>query len=222
MSSLQALSAIKIKSETIRKALYKLTLLSKRTKLSLYWVRAHSGLVGNELADAAAKDGTTATTFLPTRKPFSLTKRLTNQYIESCHDSLWKRAVRVQSKSWIPKIDPLLSEKILTYGRFMIGLIIQAITGTNNLSRHTHNKDFNIPSNCRICNAKIEDFDHLVQGCPGLEMLSWKHLPGRNIDGSWSLDQLVAFLKTPAVTHLMTTRREFGSADRFEDHGVTY
>ena len=56
---------------------------------------------------------------------------------------------------------------------------------------------------CRLCNKKVEDFNHLVQECDELEMVSWRTLTGRNIDGDWDPGELAAFLENPTVFALM-------------------
>ena len=125
------------------------------------------------------------------------------------------------TKLWIPKIGIPQTKGLLEINnRKTVGLIAQWVTSFNNLNYHTHRKhkkDFpNTDKTCRLCkNPKsLETSWHLATECERTANAARLHLHKFTLDHkSWTWDSLKAFITSPMIFKLVTTRAEVGGDD---------
>ena len=92
--------------------------------------------------------------------------------------------------------------------RGAIATLIQAITGFNNLSYHSWNKDNGNDPACRLCGQEREEFLHLVNDCVKTRELSSELFGPNGLTNRWDLNSLETFLENPTIKFLMENRKE--------------
>ena len=116
----------------------------------------------------------------------------------------------IETKRWFPFVDRKKPLRLILLDRYMLGLVCQFITGFSNLSYMTNKKDNRIDPTCRLCGNAEEKAWHLITDCEALERTSRNIMEMLHDDSTWSVDELVTFLKTPQVARLMAQRRIYG------------
>ena len=107
-----------------------------------------------------------------------------------------------QTKLFLNEPDARVSKKIMRYGRSRIKLIIEAITGQNELSYLQNIIDSEVAPVCRLCLESDEHFSHLMWECPALEAERLRI--GMTVGGrEWEVQQLVDLLDLKSVSDLM-------------------
>ena len=92
--------------------------------------------------------------------------------------------------------------ELLKLSKRILALIVQFVTGFNNMNHHTQRKvgRAQLPT-CRLCDEGDETGWHLATECEKVDS-SLQFNP----DHDWSVDQLVALVTAPAITHLLEVR----------------
>jgi len=208
---LAALDNVTLNSKQVHKCITALNNLGKANTVHLRWVKAHIGITGNELADKLAKRGALNEANYNQGIPIPLVKLKNNiktYYYNKWH-SLWKvhKEAR-QTKIWFQTPDPNLSRKLLEIPRPKLGLLIQFLTGHNNLMRHKAICDPDVDSTCRLCLEEEESSFHVIAECPVLQTARWNnfHLTTLQNPPVWSIQQVTRFLKETTIGDLLDQR----------------
>src|SRR5207249_12030559 len=133
----------------------------------------HVGTLGNEAADAAAKDGGQLQVMGP--EPFvPVSQALLEGTFRESNEKKWnnewlERTDCRQTKNWFPKVDRRKSIGLLkNTPRDLYGKVLQFITGHNFLNRHSSLIDPTKGNQCRYCEQAQETSWHLCVECPRL------------------------------------------------------
>ena len=212
LSTITALQNVIISSSQIQKALYLLNAVGSQNSLTLGWVKAHAGHIGNEKADDLAKLGA-ALPAVPQSLPLPLSfvkKEIRAHFHQRWIEEWHARPDCRQTRLWFPEPEFLRTLIIFCLPRAVVGFIIQFVTGFNNLGYHTYKKgEIDIfTACCRLCYDDWEQAWHLATSCPHLEALSHSIFGSTDISNNgWTPSQLVSFINHPRVLPLLTTRR---------------
>ena len=169
-SAIQAIQSDHIKSSLVLECVKTLNQLGEKNGVTLQWIKAHVGHMGNEAADQNAKRGSEELAFGP--EPFlpipqSYIDAQINKKILAKWSKRWSNNKTCrQTKLWFETLTNKFQKFLKKGSRIEVGRLVQFITGHCNLRRHQHfiNKDIN--PNCRFCYLDLETPWHFVTECP--------------------------------------------------------
>jgi hypothetical protein len=144
-------------------------------------VPGHRGTVGNEKADALAREGS-ANTFIGPEPVFGITKTTAHKSISAwikLHQTHWTNmAGHRQSKLIMGKPSQSLAADVLQLSRTQIRVVTELMTGLCNLRKHLHTIGiFKENPVYRLCNEEEETTFHIVFECEVLAR-QWFNLMG--------------------------------------------
>ena len=178
LSVVQALSATSSNSPLILETRNELDRLTKDNNISIFWIRGHYGIEGNERADALAKQATT--TGLPTTvpPPSSILKtKLLNNSISSRIDHISTR----QTSNPLNNI--LAHFASPTYLKFFHSLTRRNTRIlTSFLDNRAPLKDFlfkiglSSDPTCDFCESSNQTNEHILNSCPSISLQRSIHL----------------------------------------------
>jgi hypothetical protein len=169
-AALFALGKNLITSRTVKETVESLQSISKNNKVTLSWIPAHSGYVGNEIADLLAKNANKwYRGFRYTRVPKSIIKLNNNNLLKERSKLQWDSQVKMKhSKEFIVDYDANRKKELLKMNRKQITLISGFLTG-HFATRYMLKKKRIIEDDmCRYCEAHAETAKHLLCDCIGL------------------------------------------------------
>ena len=179
---LLALDNIWTNSVSIEKTKTALKALASRgNKITLRYIKAHSGKIGNEQADCAAKKGAISKrspnkTFLCSKAKIKedFRTRIINEWQEKWYNIPPDRMR--QTKCFLNGPDKKIWKMLRFKGKNDIGILIRFLTGHAYMLKHEMLINFGYEAleykniNCRLCQEGIETPYHLVTECPCLNL----------------------------------------------------
>ena len=147
-------------------------LLQERNSVEILKVKAHTNIVGNEIADQLAKEATTNSK--TTKNELALTK---TQIINKLGTSNRKQMIieinnKKYSKFTTTIVTKIINDNMRTHwnSRITMRSMTLAISNQNNLRSALHNRDHSIDPRCELCGTK-ENSEHKILDCPDLDCL---------------------------------------------------
>ena len=207
-AAINAIGKNKTTSLLVKECVEQLNKLSKRNKVTLQWIKAHVGHVGNEAADKNAKNGADQVEagpepFLPL--PPNFQKQISESECSKIWLSRWEEDPKfcIQTKLWFKKPTHMFIS-FLSKDRNTVGKIIQFITGHCNLRKHQFRIGNATNPNCRLCNEAMETPWHLVSECPRLQGIREKYFHGPILHSfHWSPQVLLGFCKESSIWSML-------------------
>jgi ribonuclease HI len=185
----------------------KLNVLGLSAQITIKWVRAHAGTLGNELADDSAKFGAMASPDMvaPT---LPLAKSEMIRHIKDKLTKKWKDrwdsnpACRMSKILW-STINFKKSQSMLEWPRLDYSRAIRHITGHSHTRYHRSIVDKGItPKVCRHCTNADETSEHLILECPRFNQIRNKYfgfpIPTSN-SSIWSLQSFRRVIMAPLM-----------------------
>jgi ribonuclease HI len=199
-------------SKTVYKCVQALNNLNIRNPVTILWIKAHVGHLGNELADGHAKNGILhkeelGLTPIPSSPAYF--RALTQETLKTSWNDRWfQRDDCIHSKNFYPEVDLRKSAKIVKLNREKLSRLIRFTTGHTFLSGHrkTIKPNADINTMCRLCELEKETAEHIVADCEVL----WKprsdsfYKPFLDIPIPWEVPHMSKFLQNPKVRTLET------------------
>lgn len=181
-AALLALKAAKIESKLVWECINTLRELSRKNKVTLFWVPGHCGILGNEFADELARKGSSATFIGP--EPFLGTSKCAVRYeLKKWEDkqivSTWTltQGCRQAKNFIVPK--PATTKKLIGLKRNELRLITGLLTGHCPVKYHLKKLGMIDNDLCRFCNTELESSAHLLCDCAALATRRLKLLGNR-------------------------------------------
>ena len=205
-AALLALDNPMVKSRTVAGAVEALNaLVSTCRSVTLVWVPAHKGHVGNERADALAKKGTELTDpehLLRVGKPAATIKAELRSCIMKDWQQEWDHCGQAHhTKGFFFGPHPQKSKYIYKLARLELGRFVRVVTGHNNLNFFQAKIGLTSLEKCRFCGDGNETITHFITKCPRLLRASrefFQDCPPCN-DMKWSVRDILHFSFIPGV-----------------------
>ena len=135
--ALAALNQIDTRSKTVKDTKDALNLLAETLPVEIKWIRAHKGIVGNEIADRAAKSGAKLKTISPTTQAKAAIKQHVNDVVYESWNERWReQSTCRQTKIFLPEIDRGKSKKIMSLNKAQLSILVRNLTGHAHLDAH--------------------------------------------------------------------------------------
>jgi hypothetical protein len=173
-SALQALDKNVVRAVGLKECKLTLDKLQEKLPVTLHWIRAHQGHLGNEEADRAAKKGTELREFevepvIPV--PRTWTKKKIAQFIHEEWTLKWRGLSEArQMKIFWGEPDWKKSRALLNYDRVDYAEVFRWASGHSFHRYHnflTRPEKFYSPR-CRACGEEKEESSHLYAYCSAL------------------------------------------------------
>ena len=173
-NSLQKLNKPSTNSKLTLDTIENLNELSKSQNITLHKVRAHIGIVGNELADSLAKKGASTKQIGP--EPFLyLPKNTINEILKS--KMLKDRYKKITSTKIKPENKELLlaylknkPPKLANHLKSNIKNLTGIISGQNHLAHNENKMNKDTSPYCRHCSNTRETTEHFMSNCPAYSL----------------------------------------------------
>ena len=198
MSVLQSLRANEITKSIVFRT-YKLLnkIAAQGYVISLFWIKAHVGIEGNERADELAKNGTEMmyVTYLPLPRS-QIRSQVLNKLREVWRNEWEEYGEARHSKLFLSGPDKARGKQAYSLNRIDLRRLIMGITNHNNLYYHQWIQDDTINPTCRFCRMFDESFDHFFV-CEYFEGYRRDHgivWPFNDDDNAWTVSQIVSFI----------------------------
>jgi ribonuclease HI len=207
-AAIRALDTTLVTSRMVMSCIEALNKASVKNVLSIKWIKAHAGHLGNERADVLAKEGTNAGTMVavdgPARPGTYLKSRLKARF-EELWKGVWNRRTDCrQTKQWLTTPSKKTSYSLLKLGRRQFSKMVQLITGHNFMNRHQAVLGLTDDPICRLCLEEEETSLHVVAECPALARTRLEIFGAHVLDLplQWS-DRMATFLREGSIGHLL-------------------
>ena len=205
-AALLALNNPLIRSKTVWRTAQSLNALGKIAKrVTVLWIPAHKGHLGNEQADQLAKSGTMLTgqeSLLRVPCPKTYVRNKIHDYEIQRWVGEWRDSPGMSHTKQFCS-GPLQNKARFVYklARLELGRFVRIITGHNNLNAFQTRIGLWGSAECRFCEGPVESLLHLIHDCPRFWSQRADIFQGRSPtdDMKWSVRELLEFSYTPAI-----------------------
>ena len=205
-AAIMALMNPSIKSRTVSRAVEALNTLADRTKsVTIVWVPAHKGHIGNERADVLAKAGAASNDpeiFTPIEKPVSAFKQELRTKIYETWTKEWTQDNEAHhAKGFYCGPDARKAKYVYKLARLELGRFARIVTGHNNLNYFQSRIGLSRESRCRWCLRGNETILHFINECPRFVSFSRDMFLGNGprANNAWSVRTLLDFSYIPGI-----------------------
>jgi ribonuclease HI len=172
-ATLEALPAVKATSPFVRQCQRVLYDISTYHCVELFWVPGHSGILGNEIADELAREGSAhhfvglVPTVVVSRQCI---RRKIQCWLDRQHLVRWRGLSGTLRQAQGLILGPCIANKtmVMSFNRAQSRVVIGLLTGHNTLRRHLHIMGLMDSPLCRKCGAGEETSAHVLCECEAL------------------------------------------------------
>lgn len=179
----------------------KLEEVSRSNKITLQWIKGHSGSRGNDEADGLARRGSEMDPAGPEPIipiPFNQVRSWIRNKTANLHQQYWAsiRDCR-QSREAFPVLNPRYSRKLTSLKRDKLRQIVEIVTGHCQLNKHLFTLGITDSPLCRGCMSKEETPAHVLLECESVAPQRAEHLgtPRTPREACANIRKLLAFLE---------------------------
>ncbi|XP_048004470.1 uncharacterized protein LOC125240570 isoform X2 [Leguminivora glycinivorella] len=155
-SVLQALDSPKLTSKLILECHQRLTeVCEEDNKVTIQWIKGHSGSRGNDAADELAREGSAIPAYGPEpiiTLPVSYRKNQLSKHYKQLHNKYWVELDTCrQTKEILAEPNTKLTKILLRTPRQQLRKLVGLMTGHNTLNKHLNNIGITDSPMCRAC-----------------------------------------------------------------------
>ena len=195
---------------------------AKAKSVCIVWIPAHKGHVGNERADALAKQGAGEMNMqlkLGIREPVSSFKAKLKLRIYEEWEREWNSSsLAKHTKTFYKKPDANKAKYVYKLSRLELGRVVRLVTGHNNLNFFQAKLGYSDTGTCRFCNDGEETITHLMGPC--VRFIQTRADIFRGIvpgdDMRWSVRELLRFSYTPCINDALEGAKPIRGSDQAE------
>jgi len=171
-AAIKALLSPEITSGLVKETLITLNELGRENIVTLIWIPGHTGIPGNEVADALAKDGAYKGMVGP--EPFcGIGKNAITEEVRLATSqewlSYWNNHVALrQAKTMLSGFTERKHRFCIQLNKGQLRAITNLLTGHGRLNKHLYRMGLKDSSLCRFCEEAEETSTHLLMNCPSL------------------------------------------------------
>ena len=205
-AAIMALGNPRVTSRAVAMAVDNLNSLADVARtVSLVWIPAHKGHIGNERADVLAKRGSKETSperSLVVNAPKASLKMKLNEHIYKDWQTEWTNLKYANhSRSFYGGPNPGKARYVYKLARLELGRFVRIITGHNNLSFFQTKLGYQTNRSCRFCGTGDETISHLLNCCPRFINVRREILKDKQPmpDMRWSVRELLEFSYSPGI-----------------------
>ncbi|KAI5643461.1 RNase H domain-containing protein [Phthorimaea operculella] len=172
MAVLMALKSNTMSSSLIYECHLALQTIATNNKVTLQWIKGHSGSLGNDAADELARRGSEVevagpTPYLPI--PFNQIRTWIRHQTQTQHNARWASITTCrQSKEAVPALSPRLTKRLLSLQRSDLRIMVGMLTGHCQLNKHLFTINATDSPLCRGCLNAEETASHVILACEGV------------------------------------------------------
>ena len=209
-ATLLALHNTFVTSQSVKNTILSLNTLSRHLRnLTISWIKAHLGHMGNKRADELARACTnfpiSSSDILPSPSTFKWL--LWDHMYEIWHNEWQNHPHCRMSKNFLPKPSPAKSKILHHLSRGQMRRISELIAGQSNLNYVQSKIDpANISLLCHFCEEEDETFAHLLNEYPCFISFRRDILHNKPIINtlSWSPQQLLTVSYIPGIDNALS------------------
>lgn len=168
---IKALASSKVRSHVIGHCAEILNALGTENQVCIEWIPGHSGLLGNERADALAKVASSQPVLEEPILPLSraVCRMAVRKRMEFTHHRRWvNRGDCLHSKVWMPDLLTLARRvELMRLDRKDLWKLTAWFTGHSLLNHHLFRLRLSETAGCRRCGFEEETAEHVMAECPG-------------------------------------------------------
>ena len=174
---LKTLNMVKLKGESRVNLINEVKAFEQRhnCRILFKWVKGHSGVFGNELADEQAKMGCSSNDIHYLSPSLAYIKSKVKERTRKEWQRKWEGLSDCRQSRFLINFEPnkRSTKYLFSKGRLGTRKMVALLTGHNNFKYHVYKKTVNSYNNsspcCRYCCEELETSQHLLLDCPCLD-----------------------------------------------------
>ena len=171
-TAIQAIGSNIIVSQTTKECVEKLNELGRNNSVMIGWIPGHSGLLGNEIADRLANEGTEKNDVdIRVKKP-DVNREISIENAEQKKvKEIWRQhEALIHSKMMMNGPEKVRTKTLVDLTRKKLRVAIGILTGHCCLRKFLHRIGKFRDNKCRFCSKAPETMKHCLQECEALEV----------------------------------------------------
>lgn len=172
LAAARALAKCEINSKIVLECRNYLQIAAVNNQVKLVWIKSHSNIPGNELADTHAKTAASRQALGP--EPFlpidySRARGATNRWLLERRRLNWQGVYGCEhAKMFIDKFDSKLIKQLLWLNKPDLRIATGLLTGHAKVNNHLQKMGIRDDPDCRLCGRDVETTAHLICDCLAL------------------------------------------------------